>query len=132
MLSAEIFKGKTTTRWVLFLRIHLVMRLDFIFFVDLIILIKDGGLIRIEEVILICSGLRDPSWVMLLTILMRLLPREVSLVILLLQERLKDTLNHIFDNRMMQILILSLGHRCIGEAICCMAVQTLVNKRVLI
>jgi hypothetical protein len=63
---------------------------------------------------------------------MRLLPREVSLVILLLQERLKDTLNHIFDNRMMQILILSLGHWSISEAIGCMAVQTLVNKRVFI
>jgi hypothetical protein len=33
---------------------------------------------------------------------------------------------------MMQILILSLGHRCIGEAISCMAVQTLVSKEVFI
>jgi hypothetical protein len=59
-LTSEIFEGKTTTRWVLFLRIHLESRhLEvFIIIADLMISIKDGGLIGIEEVILICCGLR--------------------------------------------------------------------------
>jgi len=70
MLSAEIFEGKTTTWGVLFLRIHLELSLleDVIIIADLMISIKDGGLIGIKEVILICSGLRHLIWLMLLTI----------------------------------------------------------------
>jgi hypothetical protein len=67
LMLSEILEGKTTTRWVLYLRIHLESRLDLIIIADLIILIKDGCLIGREEVILISCGLRHPSWVMVLT-----------------------------------------------------------------
>ena len=55
----------------------------------------------------------------------RLVLKEVSIVIFLLQERLKDTLNHTYQNRMMHILTLSLGDECIGEAIGLPKAQTL-------
>jgi hypothetical protein len=52
-LYAEIFEGKTKIRWMLSLRIHLELRPleDFIKIADLMISIKDGGLIGQEEVI---------------------------------------------------------------------------------
>jgi hypothetical protein len=52
MLS-EIFEGKTKTWWALYQRIHLESRHLEVFIIidDLIILIKDGGLIGQEEVI---------------------------------------------------------------------------------
>jgi len=62
---------------------------------------------------------------MLISTYIRLVLNEVRIVIFLLQERLKDTLNHTYQNRMMHILTLSLGDECIGEAICLPKAQTL-------
>jgi hypothetical protein len=51
--SAEIIEGKTMTRWVLYLWIHLEFRLldDVNVIADERIMIKDGSLFGIEEVI---------------------------------------------------------------------------------
>jgi hypothetical protein len=89
------------------------------------ILIKDGGLFGIEEVIQICCRLEHLSWAMLMSKYIRLVLKEVSIVIILLQERLKYTLNHTNQNRMMHILTLSLRDECIGEAIVLQKAQTL-------
>ena len=56
----------------------------------------------------------------------------VSLVIFMVQKSLKINVIHTSHHRIMHILILSLGDRCIGEAICCMFVQTMVDKEVFI
>jgi hypothetical protein len=113
---SEIFEGKPpaqcvlyqripSTRWVLYIRIHLELRplKERMFFLDGMIMIMDDGLFRKEELVQVVYVLWSINWLlMLLSTQMCIISTEVSGVSMLLV-RLKVVMINTSQNRMMHI-----------------------------
>jgi hypothetical protein len=68
---SKIFEADSSTRWVLYLVVHLDLRLlkDSTFLVDDLILMINDAMFGTDEVIIICCGLECLNWVWLLVFL---------------------------------------------------------------